>query len=62
MIVRWQKLFTNFLFWALFETALNFVGLDTIADYSEFLSIKKELATMTTDFSLCVRYSLFSPD
>ncbi len=60
MIVRWQKLFTNFLFWALVEATLNFVGLDTIADYSEFLSIKKEFATITTELSLCVRYS--TPD
>ena len=57
MTVRWQKLFTNFLFWALVEATLNFVGLDTIADYSEFLSIQKEFATMTTHFSLRVRYS-----
>lgn len=46
MRVKWQKLLTNFALWAISETTLNFVGLDTIADYSEFLSAKEEVATL----------------
>ncbi len=48
MKIRWQKLVTNFFIWAIAETTLNVVGLDTIADYSEFLSAKEEIKTLTT--------------
>ena len=43
MKVRWQKLLTNLFIWAISETTLNIVGLDTIADYSEFLFAKEEI-------------------
>lgn len=47
MNINWQKLVTNLAVWAISETTLNVVGLDTIADYSEFLLAKSEME-MTT--------------
>ncbi len=44
---NWQKLVTNLAIWAIAETTLNFVGLDTIADYSEFLLAKSEMELVT---------------
>lgn len=37
MQVRWKKLITQTLIWLLAELLLNFLGLDDLADYSEFL-------------------------
>lgn len=37
MEIRWNKLLTNIFIWALAEITLNFIGLDTLADYSEFI-------------------------
>ena len=48
MKIRWQKLVTNFFIWAIAETTLNLVGLDTIADYSEFLSSQEKIEIFTT--------------
>lgn len=48
MKIRWQQLLTNFFIWAIAETTLNFVGLDTIADYSEFLLAKEDVETVVT--------------
>lgn len=48
MKIRWHKLLTSFFLWAMAETTLNAVGLDTIADYTEFLSAKENIETVTT--------------
>ena len=56
MKIRWQKLLTNLFIWAIAETTLNVVGLDTIADYSEFLLIKKDITSITSEQLACVRY------
>ena len=48
MTVRWQKLLTNLFIWTISEATLNVVGLDTMADYSEFLLAQEELITVTT--------------
>lgn len=37
MQVKWKTLITKALIWALAELLLNFIGLDDLADYSEFL-------------------------
>ena len=47
MAIKWQKLLANLFFWAIAEATLTIVGLDNIADYSEFLLAKEEIATMT---------------
>ena len=38
MNVKWSKLIVNLTIWTLSEVTLNLVGLDTLADYSEFLT------------------------
>lgn len=37
MNVRWNQFITRTLLWLLGEIALNLIGLDTLADYSEFV-------------------------
>lgn len=37
MKIRWKKLLFNSLIWITTEILLNCIGLDTLADYSEFL-------------------------
>ncbi len=35
--IQWRKLVSKLLFWLTVEIILNLVGLDNMADYSEFL-------------------------
>ena len=37
MPIRWQKLLTNTLIWLATEIILNSLGVDTLADYGEFV-------------------------
>ncbi len=37
MQVQWKKLLAKIIVWLAAEILLNFLGLDTLADYSEFL-------------------------
>lgn len=39
MQVQWKKLLAKIIFWLAAEILLSFLGLDTIADYSEFLFV-----------------------
>ncbi len=34
---QWQKLFFKLMFWLVLEIILNLIGLDDVADYSEFI-------------------------
>ncbi len=34
---HWQKLFFKLMFWLALEIILNLIGLDNVADYSEFV-------------------------
>lgn len=43
MKVHWQKLFVKATVWLAAEIALNLVGLDNLADYSEFLLSQYDL-------------------
>ena len=38
MQVKWQTLITKVVVWILLESLLNLLGLDQLANYSEFLS------------------------
>jgi hypothetical protein len=38
MRVKWKMLITKVAVWMLLELSLSFLGLDQLADYSEFLS------------------------
>ena len=37
MQIQWHKLITKLTFWLMVEIILNLVGLDNMADYSEYL-------------------------
>ena len=37
MKIRWKQLFIRASFWLLVELSLTFIGLDDLADYSEFV-------------------------
>jgi hypothetical protein len=41
MKVQWQKLLLTVTFWLATEICFNFVGIDDIANYSEFISNQK---------------------
>ena len=38
---KWQQLIWKILFWIVIETMFNLIGIDTLADYSEFLLMPK---------------------
>ena len=41
---QWQKLFIKLTIWLAAEILLNLLGLDDLADYSEFLASDKSLS------------------
>ena len=41
---QWQKLFIKLTIWLAAEILLNWLGLDDLADYSEFLASDKSLS------------------
>ena len=43
MEIKWNKLIINIAAWAIAEVTLNLMGLDTLADYSEFLVNKHQI-------------------
>ena len=44
MQVKWQTLITQVVVWILLESLLNLLGLDQLANYSEFLSRARSTA------------------
>jgi hypothetical protein len=62
MKLRWKTLFVQVAIWAVSEVALTCVGVDDLADYSEFIldrkqalieAISKSTPSATAPFSLC---------
>ena len=47
MKVRWRKLLTKTLIWLVAEILLNFIGMDTLADYSEFVFDKNAIVQLS---------------
>ncbi len=43
MQIRWSRLLINIIVWTTAEVTLNFIGLDTLADYSEFLNSRHQI-------------------
>ena len=43
MNVRWQKLLVKTTLWLIAEIWLNFLGMDNLADYSEFIFERNEI-------------------
>ena len=46
MKIKWQKLWVKTILWLGVEIILTLMGLDDLADYSEFLYELKEVASM----------------
>ncbi|WP_206816809.1 hypothetical protein [Chroococcus sp. FPU101] len=51
MKVQWQKLLLTVTFWLATEVCFNFLEIDVIANYSEFLSNQKVSYLATNSFS-----------
>ena len=51
MKVQWQKLFIKTSVWLTAEILLNVIGLDNLADYSEFMVNNQALSQVTQAFS-----------
>jgi hypothetical protein len=43
MNIKWSVLLPRLILWALSEISLNFVGLDDIADYSEYIFDREQI-------------------
>lgn len=52
MMRQWQKLLLKILFWLSVEVIFNLIGIDDLADYSEFLLMPK--STVQLDRSITV--------
>lgn len=50
-MARHHGLFPRLLFWVTAEILLNYVGIDDLADYSEFL-FERPIATIVQDFTV----------
>lgn len=46
MNVKWKKLLARVAFWLLTEILLNLLGLDNLADYSEFVFDRPEIVVL----------------
>lgn len=44
MRLRWKKLLCQLIVWVVAEITLNFLGLDNLADYGEFVFDKDAIA------------------
>ena len=54
MEIRWRKLLLKLTIWLVVEIVLNLMGLDDMADYSEFLFTHSNTPTVSGD--VCVTY------
>ncbi len=52
MKIQWHKLLLKLTIWLVVEIVLNLMGLDDMADYSEFLFTHSNTATVSGD--VCV--------
>ncbi len=59
MKVRWRKLCTKTLIWLAAEIILNLIGLDTIADYSEFVFDDHRIFHLTKDYKSYIIFDNF---
>ena len=51
MKVQWQKLFIKISVWLTAEILLNVIGLDNLADYSEFMVNNQAFSQVTHAFT-----------
>ena len=52
MKVRWRTLLTKTIIWLVAEILLNSIGIDTLADYSEFVFDKNAIAHFSKRLNL----------
>ena len=55
MNVQWQKLLLTATFWLATEICFNFLGIDEIADYSEFI-FKHQIIILTEGVTTELKY------
>ena len=58
MKVRWKTLLGSITMWLFVEISLELVGLDQLADYSEFLQDKYQLVVKADDYNQRVALQL----
>jgi hypothetical protein len=46
MNVKWRKVLLKVSLWVSLEIAFNFIGIDTIADYSEYIAQRHQIILM----------------
>ena len=51
---KWSQLIIKLTVWLLIELLLNVVGLDTLADYSEYVFIKEQSVTLYKQYPVGV--------
>ncbi|GAB4241947.1 MAG: hypothetical protein Kow0049_30950 [Stanieria sp.] len=49
--IYWQKLLIKIFFWLVAEIILNLIGIDNLADYSEFIFAPKTMIQINHNFS-----------
>lgn len=56
MQAQWQKILVKLTFWLIIEIFLNLLGLDSLADYSEFVFEGKAIAVKgyTTEVGIAI--------
>ncbi len=47
MKTQWQQLFLKILFWLVLEAVFTVIGIDDLADYSEFLVTSKTISSIS---------------
>lgn len=52
MQVKWQKLFLSATVWLVTEIILNFLGLDNLADYGEFIHKQQDMMELNFGYQL----------
>ena len=54
MEIKWRILLTKISIWLFLEIFLNFIGLDTIADYGEFVFHKSVITRLKSAIAISV--------
>ena len=59
MKIQWKKLWVKIILWLGAEIVLTSIGLDNLADYSEFLGEQKEVALMVKAYPTLTVHFVF---
>ena len=50
MSIRWQQFLHHAFFWLIAEIILNSIGIDTLADYSEFVFAQHPITNISQSY------------